>query len=113
MQVVGHCSGAILPLMQQAELVQCIKCEGDGYFIWKLPPLIAYMSLLPSSTFSPMALVICLKSLDAPREGRLPRFHYLDYLDCATLELVNSWAQLLLKSTRFDDLPSSGFPLPQ
>ena len=58
----GHYSGVILPLMRQVELVQCIKREGDGCFIWKPPPSLACMSLLPSLAFNPMALVVCTQS---------------------------------------------------
>ena len=39
-----------------------IKCGGDVCFIWKLPPCVACMSLLPSMVFSHMALVVCLQS---------------------------------------------------
>ena len=53
-----YCLGVILPLMQQVKLVQCIKCRGDRF----------YMSLLLSSAFSPMVLVVCLKS---PKERML------------------------------------------
>ena len=45
----------------------------------------------------------------APRalwSGRLSQFHYLDYPDCAGPNLINSWAQLLLGLSPFDDLPS-------
>ena len=54
-----------------------------------------------------------LRSIRSLGAGRLPRFHYLDYPYCAGLELVNSWAQLLLDSSLFDNLTSLGFPLPQ
>lgn len=33
----------------------------------------------------------------APRAGRFPWFHYLDYLDCAGPHLMNGWTQLLLE----------------
>ena len=63
-KVWGCYSGVILPLMRLAELVKCIKCRGDGCFIWKFPPCVACMSLLPSSIFNPMALVVHIQSLE-------------------------------------------------
>ena len=48
-----------------------------------------------------------------PQTGRLPWFHWLDYRDCARSNLMNSWAQLLFGLSPFDNLPSSGSPLPQ
>ena len=87
----GHCSGVILPLMRQIKLVQCIKCESDKCIIWKLPPLIAYTSLLPSSAFSPMALVVCLKS---PEEcmllGLLKQAVFLDFTILIILTMLGT-----------------------
>ena len=70
----GHYSGVILPLMRQIELVQCIKCGDDVCFIWKLPPLIACTSLLLSSAFKPMALVVRLRSPEERMLFRLAAF---------------------------------------
>ena len=69
-----HYSGVILPLMRQIELVQCIKCGDDVCFIWKLPPLIACTSLLLSSAFKPMALVVRLRSPEERMLFRLAAF---------------------------------------
>ena len=54
-----HYSRVILSLMQQAELVLCIKCGSDECFIWKFPHSLACTSLLPSSASCFMALVVC------------------------------------------------------
>lgn len=35
--------------MRSFELIQCIKCEGDGYLIWIFPFSFAYTSLLSFS----------------------------------------------------------------
>ena len=59
-----HCSWVILLLMRLAKLVWCIKWGGDVCFIWKLPPSLACMSLLPSSAFNIMALMVYLRSLE-------------------------------------------------
>ena len=48
----------------------------------------------------------------APRAGRFPQFHYLDYPYYAGPELMSSRAQLLLRSSLFDNLHSLSFPLP-
>jgi len=58
----GYYSRVILPLIRQAKLVWCIKCGGHGCFIWKLPHFLAFTSLLPSSAFNLMALVVYLQS---------------------------------------------------
>ena len=45
----------------------------------------------------------------APQASYLPQFHYLNYPDYVGHELMNSWAQLLLELSPFDD---SFFGLP-
>ena len=50
-KLCGHCSKAIPLLLRLAELVQCIKCGGDDYFIWIFLFFFAYTSLPSSSVF--------------------------------------------------------------
>ena len=56
----NHYSGVIPPLMQSVELVQCIECGGDDYFLWMFPFFFACMSLPSSSVFYFLVQVACL-----------------------------------------------------
>ena len=80
-----------------------------------LLPLFARLYFLPwPSVLQPWWFVYSLlRIVCSSGVGRLPRFHYLDYPYCVGLELMNSQAQLLLDLSLFDNLHSSGFPLPQ
>ena len=70
-RVWGHYSRVILRVMRLVELVQCIKCGGDEYFIGKLSPCVACTFLPPSSVFNHMTLVVRLQS---PEEYTFLRF---------------------------------------
>ena len=48
-----NCSGVILPLMRPVELVQCIECRSDEYFMW-------IFSFFFTCTSLPFSLVFCL-----------------------------------------------------
>ena len=55
-----HYLGAILPLMWQVELVQCIECRDDECFLWKFLPTLICTSHWPPSASNPMAFVAYL-----------------------------------------------------
>ena len=55
-----HCLEIIPPLMWSIELVQCIECGDDGYFVWILPFFFACTSLSFSLIFCFLVQVACL-----------------------------------------------------
>ena len=67
-----YCSGVILPLMRAIELVQCIKCGGDDYFIWIFPFFFPCTSLSPL-VFCLLVQVTCLKPSEVCSLFRLLR----------------------------------------
>ena len=54
-----YCFGVIPSLMCSSELVHCIKCGGNGYFIWIFLFFFVYTSLSPSLVSCLLAQVAC------------------------------------------------------
>ena len=54
-----YCSRVIPPLMRLANLMHCIECGGDGYFIWIFPFFFACISLPSSSVFCLLVQLTC------------------------------------------------------
>ena len=61
------------------------------------------LSLVAQGVFAPWS----------PQAGRSPWFPRLGYSNWTGIDLMNSWAQLLLELNPFDDPIFSGFSLPQ
>ena len=104
----------ILPLMQPVELVQCIKCGGDEYFIWKLSPFFTCTSLLPSSAPGLVDLMVNLWSSEEylslvllKRTYHSPWFFKQPYPNWSEPILTYSWDVLSLGQVLFYDSPSS------
>ena len=89
----------------------CIKCGGDGCFIWKLPPSLACTSLLSSSAFNLIALVVYLQS--PKRYLFLGLIGWAVVLGFPNLSILIgpslTWWIVRLSCT----CTSSGFPFPQ
>ena len=102
--------------MWPVELVQCIKCEGNRYFIWKLPIFFNYTSPLLSlvTIFWPKWLIhspprsVC--SLGSSSKS-FPWFPYRGTYQCVRLGLVRSRAHFLLESGLPNNIPHPSFSL--
>ena len=96
-QLWRYYSRVIPPLMRLADLMHCIECGGNGYFIWIFPFFFACTSLPSSSVF---CLLVQLTCSTFPRNARFSgssgsqplRLSSLDPHPCVGLGLMCGWA---------------------
>ena len=113
-----HCLGVIPPLMWSAELVHCIECGGDGYFICKFSFFFACTSLLSSSVFCLQCKWSARSNLrntcSSSSSGSQPlHLSSSDSYPCVKSRLMCGWAPPPPQTGPTSSIPYSDLTLPQ